>query len=184
MPTLAPGTCERSPRCRQRSAGGFTLIEVMVVLIVIGVMSTALTLGVDSLRVRDDTRALQRLRLVLEATAERAAVRGRPLGVEFVTDAYRFAALDLDERWRPLVDPPLFVERVLPDGLHWAGLRVAGSREANATRLLFGTEAPEFELRVATPRGEALLVGRANGDVQLRLPGAPAAGALSGPGSG
>lgn len=150
-------------------------------LIVIGVMSTALTLGVDSLRVRDDTRALQRLRLVLEATAERAAVRGRPLGVEFVTDAYRFAALDLDERWRPLVDPPLFVERVLPDGLHWAGLRVAGSREANATRLLFGTEAPEFELRVATPRGEAVFVGQANGDVLLVLPGASPAAAGTAP---
>ena len=160
-----------------RRAGGFTLIEVMVVLLVIGIMSTVLTLGVDGLRSRDETRALQRLRLVLEACAERAALRGRPLAVEFLADGYRFAVLDVDDHWHPLDDPPLFAERRLPEGWRWAGLRRGGDRAgaAQPTRLVFGSEPPEYELGVATTRGVARLVGAANGEVVLELPGAAAA---------
>ena len=45
-----------------------------------------------------------------------------------------------------------------------------GQPAANA-RLQFGSQAPEYELRVTTPRGEALLTGKPNGDVRLDLPG-------------
>jgi general secretion pathway protein H len=162
------------PPCR-----GFTLIELMVVLIVVGLMSTVLTLGMDSLHARDERQALQRLRLVLEASAERAAVRGRPVQVELLSDGYRFMTLDADDRWRALIDPPLFVERRLPDTLQWAGLLRGGVDAGHRAPLLFGSQAPEFELRIHTTDGEARLSGKANGEVRLHLPGsapAPAPG--------
>ena len=40
-----------------------------------------------------------------------------------------------------------------------------------APRLQFGTQAPEYELRVATPGGNARFTGKANGEVILSLPG-------------
>ncbi|MDD3354599.1 prepilin-type N-terminal cleavage/methylation domain-containing protein [Zoogloea sp.] len=160
----------RPPSTRPRQAG-FTLIEVMVVLVIMGVMATGITLGLDSLRGRELEQALQRLRLVLEATADRASVRGRPIAFELLPDGYRFSALDPDDNWRPLIDPPVFTDRPLPAGLSWSGLRLEGQAEAGATRLLFGTQPPEFQLRVLTPTGEALLRGRANGEVVLQLPG-------------
>ena len=158
----------RPPRC----AAGFTLIEVMVVLVIMGLMATGLSVGLDSLRGREADQALRRLRLVLEASADRAAVRGRPLAIEFLPDGYRFAALDADDTWRPLIDPPVFTERTLPEGLSWSGLRLDG-QDAPQPRLQFGTQTPEYELRVATPRGIALLTGKANGDVLLTPPDAP-----------
>lgn len=154
----------------------------MVVLIVVGLMSTVLTLGMDSLHARDERQALQRLRLVLEASAERAAVRGRPVQVELLSDAYRFMTLDADDRWRALIDPPLFVERRLPATLRWAGLQRGGVDAGHHMQLLFGSQAPEFELRIHTPEGEARLSGRANGEVRLQLPGStspPAPGEVS-----
>ncbi len=160
----------RAPARRAGSAG-FTLIEVMVVLVIMGVMATSLSIGLDSLRGRDADQALKRLRLVLEATADRAVVRGRPIALELLSDGYRFSALDPDDNWRPLNDPPVFTEKALPAGLAWGGLRLGGSSETGATRLQFGVEAPEYELRVTTPGGEARLTGKATGEVQLQMPG-------------
>ena len=88
------------------------------------------------------------------------------------TLASGFAALDADDTWRPLIDPPVFTERTLPEGLSWSGLRLDG-QDAPQPRLQFGTQTPEYELRVATPRGIALLTGKANGDVLLTPPDAP-----------
>ena len=113
----------------------------------------------------------QRLRLVLEATADRAMVRGRPMAIQFLPDGYRFEALDPDDNWRPLIDPPVFTERTLPGELGWAGLRLDGQPDATSLRLQFGSQAPEYELRVSTPRGEARFTGKANGDVILAMPG-------------
>ena len=113
------------------------------------------------------------LRLVLEASADRAIVRGRPIAIEFLPDGYRFSALDPDDNWRPLIDPPVFNERALPSGLGWAGLRLDGQPDASVPRLQFGTQAPEYELRVATPNGEARFTGKANGEVILDMPGTP-----------
>ena len=116
-------------------------------------------------------RALKRLRLVLEATADRAMVRGRPMAIQFLPDGYRFEALDPDDNWRPLIDPPVFTERTLPGELGWAGLRLDGQPDATSLRLQFGSQAPEYELRVSTPAGEARFTGKANGDVILAMPG-------------
>ena len=161
-----------SARVAARRAAGFTLIEVMVVLVIMGIMATGLSVGLDSLRGRDADQALKRLRLVLEASADRASVRGRPIAIEFLPDGYRFSALDPDDNWRPLIDPPVFTERTLPAGLAWAGLRLDGQAEASAApRLQFGTQPPEYELRVATPGGNARFTGKASGEVILSLPG-------------
>ena len=173
-PLAAPRSREiaptRPPRAVRRSAG-FTLIEVMVVLVIMGVMATGITLGIDSLRGRDADQALRRLRLVLEASADRASVRGRPIAIELLPDGYRFAALDADDNWRPLIDPPVFTDRTLPPGLAWAGLRLEGQPDSASRRLQFGTQAPEYELRVTTPGGNARFTGKANGEVILSLPG-------------
>lgn len=166
-----PATVARPRLGGLRGHAGFTLIEVMVVLVIMGVMATGISLGLDSLRGRDADQALKRLRLVLEATADRAAVRGRPIVIEFLPDGYRFSALDPDDNWRPLNDPPVFTEKTLPGGLSWSGLRIDGQPESATPHLQFGTQAPEYELRVATPSGEARFTGKANGDVTLDLPG-------------
>jgi general secretion pathway protein H len=159
------------PRHPARRHAGFTLIEIMVVLVIMGVMATGISIGLDSLRGRDADQALRRLRLVLEATADRAIVRGRPIAIELLPDGYRFSALDPDDNWRPLNDPPVFTERTLPGGLSWAGLRLDGQADATSPRLQFGSQTPEYELRVATPAGNARLRGKANGEVILDMPG-------------
>lgn len=154
---------------------GFTLIEVMVVLVIMGIVATGITLSVNSLHGRDEARALERLRRVLEATAQRAMTRGQPLGVELLADGYRFSTLEADGNWRVLSDPPVFVERILPAGMVWAGLEWNG-QAANAAgqRLVFGGRPPEYVLQLDTPQGRARYQGRISGEVALLRPGSAA----------
>jgi len=150
-------------------AYGFTLIEVMVVLLIIGVMLGTASLGLESLRGRDTERALERLRLVLEASAERASVRGEPVVLELLADGYRFAYFDTDGRWRHLNEPPVFTEKLLPADVGWGELRVNG-KVIKGRRLMFGSLPPRFELDVSTPRGIARLEGSETGRVVLHAP--------------
>jgi len=140
---------------------GFTLIELLVVLIVVGIAVSGASLGLDALRGRDTELAAERLRFVLEAAAERAQVRGRPLTLELLPDGYRFSALDADGRWAAFDEPPVFTEKLLPPQMRWE-LRVEGRR---SDRLVFGARAPRFELLLTTPDGRFALSGNETGAV-------------------
>ncbi|MFN3985099.1 MAG: prepilin-type N-terminal cleavage/methylation domain-containing protein [Rhodocyclaceae bacterium] len=179
MPTSVPGNSDRVavatlppaalPTPAPRRARGFTLIEVLVVLTILGLAISGVSLSLEALRGRDTDLALERLRWVLEASAERARIRGQAIAFDPLPDGYRFSILDTDGRWIAFEEGPIFVEKVLPDGLAWSDLRVEGQR---ASRIVFASRAPRFELQVRTRDGVARLAGRTTGVVDLRRPGA------------
>jgi len=157
----------------RRLVRGFSLVELMVVLAIAGIVTGGASLAIDGFRTNDSDLAVERLRSVLEAGAERAAVQGRPLAVEFLSDGYRFAQLDADGRWRVVDGDPLFAPRTLPDPLRLGALQVhqrvptlntqpAGQERR---RLIFGSRAPRFDLVVLTEHGSELLRGQPNGQV-------------------
>ncbi len=148
-------------------ARGFTLIEVMVVLVILAITATAVSFSIEGWHARETEHEVDRLRLVLEAAGERAAVHGTPIAAEFMPGRYRFSELDTEGKWRPIVDGDALAERALPDTLSWAGLVVEG-RTANAEPpLVFGAEMPMFELRLRTPDGDRRYRSRADGSVTL-----------------
>lgn len=169
MRTSAPGISERR-------AAGFTLIEVMVVMLIVAVAIAGVSVSLDALAGRETGREIERLQRVLEASAERAEIRGQPLAIEFLADGYRFFAYAPDDGWQLLHDPPVFAERLLPEGIAWHSLSVDARRIALPGRLVFGTRAPRFLLELRTGDTRHVYRGNETGRIvheSLPGPGAP-----------
>jgi general secretion pathway protein H len=99
---------------RQR---GFTLLELMVVLVIIGVVLTFAVLSVGGMsRAEQLQRETRRLAALLEMASEEAVLRSEQRAVHFTDDGYEFMVLQGQE-WLPLSEDPLFRQRTLPEGV-------------------------------------------------------------------
>lgn len=73
---------------------GFTLLEILVVVVIIGVLAAAVVLAVDGGSARQLDREAERFRALLGQACEQAELGGRDLGVLVRDDGYGFATLD------------------------------------------------------------------------------------------
>jgi general secretion pathway protein H len=164
------------PRCDGREGvvhgflHGFTLIEVMVVLVILALTVSVLSFSIAGMGAREVAWEIDRLRLVLEVAGNRAATHGTPIRAEFLPGRYRFSELNTEGQWRPMAEGDPLAERVLPETLSWAGLTVEGQASGSNPALIFGAEMPRFELRLNAPEGERIYHSRVDGSVILEGP--------------
>ncbi|GGY08119.1 prepilin-type N-terminal cleavage/methylation domain-containing protein [Paludibacterium paludis] len=94
---------------------GFTLIEILVVLVIIGVLSATVTLSMrpDTHRQMEDEA--YRFARILEQAAD-ASEQGDALGLVWLPRGYAFRRLGEDGRWQPVGDD-FFKEREWPEGI-------------------------------------------------------------------
>jgi len=102
-----------------RRAPGFTLLEVLVVLVIIGIITS---MAVVSTRVlggdHEMDQEAERLYAVLGQAREDAMLEGRDVALRVDARGYDFLRLDRrTEQWELVADDPLLRERTLPEGL-------------------------------------------------------------------
>jgi general secretion pathway protein H len=95
---------------------GFTLIEIMVIMVIIGVILSFATLSIgDGGQTRKLEQEIQRLASLLTLASEETIMQAKEMGVSFETSGYRFYVLQ-EQNWQELTDD-IFHPRTLPLGM-------------------------------------------------------------------
>lgn len=102
-------------RLRQR---GFTLIEILAVLIIIGVITVAAVISIRSLGGSSDPagQAATRLSGLIELASENARLENVQYGLIIKPQYYEFVKFG-DHNWAPIVNDPVFKKKALPSGI-------------------------------------------------------------------
>jgi general secretion pathway protein H len=102
---------------RWSKSTGFTLLEILVVVVIIGVLSSVFLLSVgndDRDRFRDQAR---RFTALVRLAGQEAVLGSRDMAVELFSDGYRFLVHN-EQEWRPVEDDILSPQQ-LPEGMSW-----------------------------------------------------------------
>ena len=101
-----------------RRSAGFTLLELMVVLVLIGIIFSfaVLSLGGDDYAELMEQET-HRMMTLLGLASDEAVLRGDELAVLFAEDGYSFLILDEDQQWRATSEDGLLKSYALPEGV-------------------------------------------------------------------
>lgn len=100
-------------------ARGFTLIEIMVVVVIIAIVAAGMIISLPA-RGNDDQLDKERDRLVdlMNFARDEASLQTRELGLYCTLDGYRFLAFDpRTNLWKDLTEDDSLRARQLPDGV-------------------------------------------------------------------
>jgi general secretion pathway protein H len=158
MPTSATGI-RAATEPRRRAARGFTLLELLVVVGLIGLLSAVAVLSLEGLGGRRVEQEAERLAALIMLARDEALMSGRDLGlridserIAFVT--WRFAADSRAIEWRPVEGDRELRARPLPEGIAYEFETERGARPPpaapDAPQLLFLAtgETEPFRIRV------------------------------------
>jgi general secretion pathway protein H len=114
MPTSGTGIYRS--RERRRPNAGFSLLELLVVVVIIGLIAQAVTLSMRALGTdRELEEESHRLRSVIDLLHEEALMQSRDYGVMFTETGYRFYVFDYQQlEWVIPQADRLLEQHVLP----------------------------------------------------------------------
>lgn len=89
--------CRDTASSRRSAAAGFTLLEVLIVIVIIGILAAIVGLKIGNRALDDRLQAeAERFEQLVRLAQEETQVKGIPLGLRFTTSGYQF--LDLDDK--------------------------------------------------------------------------------------
>ncbi|MDT8384606.1 MAG: type II secretion system minor pseudopilin GspH [Gammaproteobacteria bacterium] len=157
----------------RRCEAGFTLLELMAVIVIIGIVISfaSLSIGQNSSRIVQDEA--ERLHGLIQLAAEETVLQGRELALEFNHDRYQFLELG-SNGWQRVEQDKMFRERPLPENveleLTLEGVEASFADPDNLPRIfiLSSGELTPFSLSLSADEVETYsLQGSINGKLVL-----------------
>jgi general secretion pathway protein H len=134
----------------KRAANGFTLIEIMVVMVILGLTMAFVSVNFS----KDDGKVLSeeanRLAALLEHAQSEAMITGNAVAWSAQTGKYQFWQRSKDGKWDEPSSDEILRPRTFPVEMEWGEIRVAGTPIKLDERLIFlagGLNQP-FELKL------------------------------------
>ena len=132
---------------KQARQNGFTLFEIVVVIVILGIMATAAALYLKRDPAAGVREQAQRLAALLQNLRQEAILEGTIYAVQFGTDNYQFLRLNEKGELSPVKDDDLLRAHQMPAGIH---LEITGQqRDDKSVKGLVFTptgEVPEFDV--------------------------------------
>jgi general secretion pathway protein H len=99
---------------------GFTLIEMMVVIIIIGIVVSTMVMSIRTGDISEHMEIeMNRLQALVRLAKEEAVLQGQVLALAVGENSYRFDVKDIEKDiWSPMQDARVFRERALVPGTH------------------------------------------------------------------
>jgi len=156
-------------RCVSQKKRGFTLIEMLVVLLIMG-----LFVGLVSTITQPDDRALlrveaERLAQLLDLASMQSRLTGKSIAWTADGPGYRFWRFSEDTNWSEIVDDDTLRARTLPQGMVIAAMSVENLRPSANMRLEFnpyGTVSA-FRIDMALGAARGTVAGSPIGEVRV-----------------
>ena len=176
MPMLATG-CSNAPQGRRspqrpplpKALGlvnaGFTLIEILVAMVIVGVLATSVVLTLPDSALSQRQASVRGWQALAESAALRAEAQAQPYAWEVSAGQARLWVLD-GNQWRaPLL--PAIHSVALADGLAVDQLESEGQRLPLGSRIVFAGTPPLFSVRISGHGRLWQLDGQPNGSITL-----------------
>jgi general secretion pathway protein H len=159
------GPCGRTRVVR---SAGFTLLEMLVVLVIAGLLVSLASLSLTRNPRTDLREEAQRLALLFETASDEAQVRARPIAWQPIAGGFRFD-VRADGGWRAMPRDQLLRERRWEGGVTDVAIDYPGS-DLRPDRLVFGVESIGAAVTVTlySAAGRATIVGTGNGRYEVR----------------
>lgn len=123
LPILVHGTLNnkkfntRFYSLRMSRENGFTLLELMIVIVIVAILFSFATLTIRSSspedQIKEEARRLDRL---IQLVLEEAVLKNTEYGLEFKQNSYRFLTYS-EGQWQAVSDDKLLRERELPEDM-------------------------------------------------------------------
>lgn len=145
-----------------RRLSGFTLVELMVVMVIIGITLGMVTLNAMPSPRQDLQKEAQRIALLLQLARDEAIVRNRLVTFEADSQRYHFLVRN-ETRWDPIVGDDMLRERPFKDAPLQLVLEPPGAGSTNPLRITFGREPVDKPFVLTLASGENSVSIRADG---------------------